>query len=69
MCMFGTPKAGADPVMPPEYAQQKAPTEKAASGAGDMARKRLRAKSQTMLTGAGGVGAADMGGKKVLLGQ
>jgi hypothetical protein len=66
--MFGTPQAK-DPVMPPEYAAMKAPTDKNTSGAAKIARNRLRAKSSTLLTGANGVGAADTSGKKVLLGQ
>jgi hypothetical protein len=57
----------APPVAPPEYAAQKAPTE--ANGAARSMKDRLRSRSATFLTPNDGVGAADMSGKKVLLGQ
>jgi len=68
MCLFKMPKA-ADPVMPTEYAAQKAPTTQDAKTAGATLTDRLRASAGTMLTGAGGVGSSvDTTGKKTLLG-
>ncbi len=67
MCLFSTPEQKA-PEMPAEYAAMKAPTRQDAAGAGNKLRDRLRAMTGTLLTGAGGVGAADQSGKKTLLG-
>jgi hypothetical protein len=69
MCMFSTPKAAADSVMPPEYASAKSPTERNAAGAGKRAKDKLRAKASTMMAGSTGTGAVDTTGGKVLLGQ
>jgi hypothetical protein len=57
----------APPVAPTEYAAQKAPTD--AGMAAKSMKDRLRARSATFLTPNDGVGAGDMTGKKVLLGQ
>lgn len=68
MCMFGGSKAK-DPVMPPEYAAQRTPTNSQADMAGQREADRLRAKTKTILTGNQGVGAADTSGRKMVLGQ
>lgn len=68
MCLFSTPSMAA-PQAPQQYAAQRTPTEKDASVAGKRMRDRMRARSSTLLTGSAGTGAADMAGKKVLLGQ
>lgn len=67
MCLFKTPTAP-DPVMPAEYAAQKAPTRQDAANAGDRTKDRLRATAGTMLTGSQGVGAVNAAGQKTLLG-
>jgi len=70
MCMFSAPKVDQpDPVMPPEYAQQRLPDGgQVRSNVMSRMRDRLRAASSTILTSGSGVTTSAPTQAKTLLG-
>jgi hypothetical protein len=69
MCVFGSSvPEPEDPRLPVQYAAQRSPDNQNAEKAGNRTKDRLRAATSTVMTGNGGTGAVDTGGKKVLLG-
>ena len=68
MCIFPKPPKPKDPVMPPEYAQQRAPDADATRGAGSKMADRIRSGAGTILTSGSGVTQGASTEKKTLLG-
>lgn len=68
MCMFSKPKVE-DPVMPPEYQQQRLPDAgQARNNVSARVKDRMRAASGTVLTSGSGVTASAPTERKTLLG-
>lgn len=69
MCIFPKTPKPQDPVMPPEYAQQRAPDgQEVRNSAGNRTADRIRAGAGTVLTSGSGVTQNAATEKKTLLG-
>jgi len=70
MCLFNSTPRAADPVLPPEYAAQKAPDGAAVKTAvGRRATDKVKSGSPTILTSGSGVTMTAPTERKTLLGQ